>query len=194
MANLVYFDLETQKLAHEVGGWSNIDRMRLALAVTYSTERAAYHIYGEQDVVALVEQLTTADLIIGFNLNRFDYVVLSPYTSTVLWRLPTFDLLERIEQKLGYRVSLDALARGTLNESKSADGVQSVKWWRQGQIDKVTEYCKKDVEITRRLYEHGCDEGYLRFIDRYGRLRQVQTGGWRSQLRSLLGNNPDRVR
>ena len=36
MANIVYFDLETQKVASEVGGWAHIDRMGLAVAVALS--------------------------------------------------------------------------------------------------------------------------------------------------------------
>jgi len=38
--NLVYFDLETQKSAAEVGGWHNKRAMKVALGVTYSTLRA----------------------------------------------------------------------------------------------------------------------------------------------------------
>ena len=38
MANIVYFDLETQKIASEVGGWGHIDKMGLAVAVLYHTD------------------------------------------------------------------------------------------------------------------------------------------------------------
>ena len=40
--NYVYFDLETQKSAAEVGGWHNKRAMKMALGVTYSS--AARHI------------------------------------------------------------------------------------------------------------------------------------------------------
>ena len=39
MKNIVYFDLETQKSADEVGGWNNIRDMRMSIGVTYSTAR-----------------------------------------------------------------------------------------------------------------------------------------------------------
>ena len=42
MGNIVYFDLETQKSAAEVGGWGNIDRMGISVAVLYQTQKAAY--------------------------------------------------------------------------------------------------------------------------------------------------------
>ena len=176
--NIVYFDLETRKSAAEVGGWTNIRRMRLAVGVTYSTATARYEAFLEEDAGALVEELSNANLVVGFNIKRFDYTVLSHYTSAPLWRLPTLDMLERIKRTLGFRLSLDALARATLNESKSADGLQSLRWWKAGKVDLVTEYCRKDVEITRRLHEHAREKGYLLYFGRDGLKKRVNTRGW----------------
>ena len=39
--NIVYFDLETQKSAEEVGGWGNISKMGMSVGVTYSTRAPA---------------------------------------------------------------------------------------------------------------------------------------------------------
>ena len=55
--NIVYFDLETQKSAAEVGGWHNKRAMKIALGVTYSTARGTYEIYREDDVYALLQEL-----------------------------------------------------------------------------------------------------------------------------------------
>ena len=152
--NIVYFDLETQKSASEVGGWTNIRRMRLAVGVTYSTGSGRYETFLEDAATALVDELSRADLVVGFNVKRFDYTVLSPYTAVPLRQLPTFDMLEHVKRTLGFRLSLNALARATLNEAKSADGMQSLRWWKAGRVDLITEYCRKDVEITRRLHEY----------------------------------------
>src|SRR5271168_182935 len=76
MKNIVYFDLETQKSADEVGGWDKILDMRMSVGVTYSTERGGYKIYGENEVNALIDELRRADLVVGFNSLRFDYEVL----------------------------------------------------------------------------------------------------------------------
>ena len=176
--NIIYFDLETQKSAREVGGWSYIDRMKLAIAVTFSTADQQYTTFQEADVERLINQLTKADLIVGFNLKGFDYVVLRPYTRVNLWQLPTFDMLEHVKRSLGFRLSLDALAKETLRESKSADGLQSLRWWKAGKIDLVAEYCRKDVEITKRLHEYACQNGHLMFRGRDGRVRRVNTMGW----------------
>ena len=177
--NIIYFDLETQKIAQEVGGWSHIDRMKLAVAVTFSTANQQYTTFRESDVELLINQLATADCVVGFNLKAFDYLVLRPYTPVNLWRLPTFDMLEHISRTLGFRVSLDALAKETLRETKSADGLQSVRWWKAGKIDLVAEYCRKDVEITKRLHEYACQNGHLLFRGRAGNVRRVNTTGWK---------------
>ena len=176
--NIIYFDLETQKSAQEVGGWSYIDRLKLAVAVTYSTADQQYTTFQEPDVELLINQLTKADRIVGFNLKGFDYVVLRPYTRVNLWQLPTFDMLEHVRRALGFRLSLDALAKETLREAKSADGLQSVRWWKAGKANLVAEYCRKDVEITKRLHEYACRNGHLLFRGRDGRVRRVNTMGW----------------
>jgi branched-chain amino acid transport system substrate-binding protein len=67
-----------------------------------------------------------ADLIIGFNIKGFDYRVLGAYTERDLGRLPTFDMLEDIHRRLGFRLGLDHLARETLGTGKTADGLQAV--------------------------------------------------------------------
>src|SRR5262245_921604 len=50
--NIVYFDLETQKLFEEVGG-RYPSRLLLACAVTWSTARNDFAVYWEQDAPAL---------------------------------------------------------------------------------------------------------------------------------------------
>jgi len=83
LKNIVYFDLETQKSAEEVGGWGNINRMGMSIGVTFSTGRGDYTIYGEKQMDALLKDLQRADLVVGFNILRFDYEVLHGYTTLI---------------------------------------------------------------------------------------------------------------
>ena len=48
---------------------------------------------------------------------------------------------------------------------KSAHGLQSVEWFREGRLDLVIDYCRQDVELTRLLYEYGRENGYLLYWD-----------------------------
>src|SRR5580765_5742578 len=110
MKNIVYFDLETQKSADEVGGWDKIGRMGMSVGVTYSTARGDYKIYGEKQVDELIRELQRADLIVGFNHLRFDYEVLHGYTALDLRQLPTLDMMVKLQDQLQHRLSLDSIA------------------------------------------------------------------------------------
>ena len=57
-----------------------------------------------------------------------------------------------IYQRLGYRISLDHLALVTLGRKKTADGLQALKWWKQGKLKEIVDYCKQDVKITNDLF------------------------------------------
>lgn len=164
------FDLETKRSADEVGGWGNAHRMGVAIGVVCLLEEGRFEVFDEGRVKDLVALLKGADLVVGFNILRFDYAVLSGYTGEDFGRLlPTFDLLEDIHRRLGFRLGLGTLAQATLGTNKSADGLQSLEWVKQGRLDLVTEYCKKDVEILRDLYLFGRREGHVRYADKRGK-------------------------
>jgi DEAD/DEAH box helicase domain-containing protein len=162
-------DVETQRSAEEVGGWDNADRMGLAVAVTQDFDTREVRVYTEDQVDALLDELSRAALIIGFNIRRFDFSVLRGYRPMDYAALPALDMLEEIHSTLGFRLSLNHLAQESLGAPKLADGLQSLAWWKAGERDKVIEYCKSDVDLTRRLYEFGRERGYLLYRDYQGR-------------------------
>lgn len=168
MRNLVYFDLETQKSADEVGGWSKIRDMRMSVGVTYSTERGSYRIYGERQVDDLVTELLRADLAIGFNILRFDYEVLHGYTVLDLRQVPTLDMLVELQKDLAHRLSLDSLASSTLGVEKTSEGMQAIHWFREGKLLEIAEYCCYDVKITRMVHEYGAINRQLFYRNRFG--------------------------
>ncbi len=157
---VVVFDLETQRSAEEVGGWTEARHMRVAIGAVWDSLDQRMFTYDEAHVEDLLEHLKRADLVVGFNVLRFDYEVLRGYTFENLNRLPTLDLLKVVEHALGKRLKLDTLARATLGAQKSADGLQSLAWFKAGQMDLVTEYCIHDVEITRDLLLFALEHGY----------------------------------
>ena len=126
MKNIVYFDLETQKSADEVGGWDKIRDMRMSIGVTYSTARGGYEIYGEKRVDDLIRELQRADLVVGFNNLRFDYEVLHGYTIFDLSQVPTLDMLVELQKILQHRLSLDSIAAATLGLEKTSEGLQAI--------------------------------------------------------------------
>ena len=164
------FDLETQRSAAEVGGWQNAHRMLVAVGVLCHLEEGRFETYREDGVGELLARLESAELVVGFNVKRFDYRVLSGYTGLDYSRqLPTLDLLQEIHRSLGFRIPLNDLARETLGVEKTADGLQSLEWFKQGRIDLIESYCRKDVEILRDLYLFGRRMGHVYYRDRQDR-------------------------
>ncbi len=159
-------DIETQRSAQEVGGWNRAELMRVSVAVLYDSKEDKFIRYMEEDMPELLEHLKDFDCIIGFNIIRFDYKVLSAYANYNLQSLPTLDLLDEIRKHLNYRVSLDNLGSATLNAPKSADGLQALKWWKEGKIEEIATYCEADVRITRDIYLYGKEHGYLLFTNK----------------------------
>ena len=160
---LAVFDLETMRSASEVGGWDKAHLMGMSVGLVWDSHLNGFSPYFENEVEALIEHLRSADVVIGFNISGFDYSVLRGYTRFDFRQLNTLDILREVYARLNYRVSLDALARATLNTPKSADGLQALRWYKEGRMDLIEEYCRKDVEITRDLFHHGVERGYLLF-------------------------------
>ena len=181
---ILYFDLETQKSADDVGGWGNIHEMKLAVGVVWDSCEQEYFSYLEGAASQLVTKLRTADLVVGFNVKKFDYGVLQPYADFDLDEITTFDMLIDVNKKLGHRLSLNHLAENTLNAEKSADGLVSLQWYKEGKIDKIIEYCKQDVEITRDLFLYGESHGYVKYSTRSGVVKDLKVD-WK--ILSLIG-------
>ena len=176
-----FFDLETQKSAEEVGGWGNIHKMGLAVGVVWDSLDREFFTYEEKDARQLVDKLRTADLAVGFNIIGFDYTVLQPYSDFDLQEINTFDMLVDVKKQLGFRLSLNHLAQHTLNAKKSADGLVSLQWYKEGKINKIIQYCKQDVEITRDLYLFGEKNGYVNYLSRSGNPLQLKVN-WKTAL------------
>jgi DEAD/DEAH box helicase domain-containing protein len=160
------FDLETQLSAAEVGGWHRAHLMKISCAVLYDSRQDRFIDFMENQIDQFVDRLQTYDLIIGFNIKRFDYQVLRGYSNFDFNNLKNLDILEDVKKYLGFRLSLAHLSTATLGESKSADGLQALQWWQEGRILEVIQYCRQDVKITRDLYRYGKEMGYLIYADK----------------------------
>jgi DEAD/DEAH box helicase domain-containing protein len=174
-ADIVYFDLETQRTANDVGGWGNKHAMGMSIGVTYSTALGEYRIYPENRVEDLIKQLRRADLVVGYNVINFDFHVLMGYTPLDLPAfLPTLDLMVDVEAVIGHRLPLEALAQGTFGVGKTAEGLDAIRWWREGKVLEIAEYCCFDVKVTRMVHEHGAQAGELFYMDRFGRKQRLE--------------------
>ena len=170
---VLYFDLETQKGSDDVGGWGNIHLMKLAVGVVWDSLEKEYFTYLEDQADQLVQKLSSADLVVGFNVIGFDYTVLQPYASIDLQEINTFDMIIDVKKLLGFRLGLNHLASETLNAEKSADGLVSLQWYKEGKMDKIIKYCKQDVAITRDLFLYGEEHGHVFYKSRSGQQQKL---------------------
>ncbi|MCF8038173.1 MAG: DEAD/DEAH box helicase [Desulfohalobiaceae bacterium] len=166
-------DLETQLSAQEVGGWHRAWKMGVSCVVLYDSIEDDYQTYLEADLDKLIQDLQRLDLVVGFNIKRFDFQVLRGYREFPFQGLPCLDLLQSVHTRLGYRLSLDNLAGATLGAKKSASGLLALKWWKEGKMDKIIEYCRLDVALTRDLYLFGRDKGHVYFHNKARKLVRV---------------------
>ncbi|MFP4516837.1 MAG: DEAD/DEAH box helicase [Desulfovibrionales bacterium] len=156
-------DLETCRSAAEVGGWHNASQMGVSCVVLFDSAGNRFLEFRGDEIPALVGHLVEFDLVVGFNISRFDYAVLSGCSRFDFHSLPTLDMLAEVRRRLGYPLSLDHLARHTLNAAKSGNGLQALAWWKQGRIEEIIAYCRQDVSLTRDLYLYGRKNGHLLF-------------------------------
>ena len=185
---IVYFDLETQRSFGDVGGSSHKDKMGMSVGVTYSTETGQYHIFDEENVADLVEQLIKADLVVGYNHIQFDYPVLQAYTVYDLaTQTVNCDMMLDLEDVLGHRLKLDAVAQASLEASKTADGLDALKWWQLYKKTKdpkhllnIAEYCCYDVKVTKEVHEYGLAHGVVKYADRNGNELEVEAS-WKKK-------------
>jgi hypothetical protein len=166
--NRVVLDLETQKTFDEVGGRNAMDKLGISVVGLYEYNTDKFSVFYEKDLGRLQNILIDASLIVGFNHIFFDMPVLQPYLSVDVKQLPCFDIMLDLQEKLGHRIGLNAVASATLGVGKIASGLDAIRFYREGQWDKLKEYCISDVDITKQVFEYGIKNSKLMYKSRFG--------------------------
>src|SRR3989344_1315234 len=141
----IFFDLETQYLFKDLGmmDFQSRDPSKLKVAIAGILLDKKPLFFHENQITELLEHLKNADLIVGHNLLRFDYLVLQPYVNVNIAKLlgnKTFDMMLELEKRTRCWVSLDDLGRRNLGIAKSIDTIKIPKMWRDGQHKEVKDY------------------------------------------------------
>ncbi|MCK9360783.1 ribonuclease H-like domain-containing protein [Patescibacteria group bacterium] len=172
MRREVVLDIETQNTFQDVGAY-NPSLLKVSFVGCYFYETDTYEGFFEQDLPKLWPRLERADRVIGYNLIGFDYPCLQTYYTGDIMRLPTVDLLVEIEKRLGFRIKLDDVAQATLGVGKSGHGLMAVEYWRNGELDKLREYCLQDVKVTKDVYEHALQNAFVSYNNRQGQKQDI---------------------
>ncbi len=149
MSREIVFDIET------VGNIRDLSTMKVTVVSIYEFETNKYTSFDENELGALWPILEKAERLIGYNSLHFDTPILNRYYPGDLMMIPQLDLLKVIKDSSGKRYKLDDISKATLQIQKSADGLQAMKWYEEGKIDLIKEYCEQDVKVTKEVYEFG---------------------------------------
>lgn len=180
----VFFDVETKKLFGEIEG-TDPGNLGVSIVSLYSREvdenqneiSGEMQSFWENEFDKMWPVFQQAHRIIGFNSLNFDVPALTPYANFPFKKLPHFDIMDQFKNKLGHRISLDSLAKETLDRQKIDSGLDAVYYWKKGDkesLDKLKRYCEDDVIITKKIYDFAVNKGYLLFKDKWNTLQKVE--------------------
>src|SRR3989344_1700737 len=178
-------DIETKNSFQDVGGQHNLTKLKISFVGVYSYKQDAYLSFFEDELDKLGPVLQSAGLIIGFSTNRFDIPILNEYYPFNVKSIESLDILDDIEERLGHRVGLDWLAQTNLKIGKSAHGLDAIKFYNEGRMEDLKNYCLQDVKITKDLYELGKKQGHLLVPTNYGAEIAKVEFNWHERIPAL---------
>ncbi|MBI2340342.1 MAG: ribonuclease H-like domain-containing protein [Deltaproteobacteria bacterium] len=179
MDKRIVLDLETKRTFDEVGGRDHLDQLQITVVGVYDYSAQEYRTYEEREIGALQNQLIDASLIVGFNHVSFDFPVLQPYLSIDLKKLPAFDIMLDLQGKLGHRIGLDSVAQATLGAGKTGHGLDAIRFFREGKIKELKEYCLNDVKVTKEVFDYGIEKGKVHFLSKIGNQKKDVEVDWK---------------
>lgn len=175
---LVFFDLETRKLAADLDpndekhGWTLMREGKggiYGLMIYDSAEQWLYP-YDDDDLLEIAAHLENADVVIGYNSEGFDRPAIEGQLGRKLVLKESIDLMLCIKEALGKigvrywkrgQYTLGAVCSRTLGRTKSGEG----KLAPHLPPGEMFRYCGNDVRLTRDLYEHILRENGIISVD-----------------------------
>ncbi|HBK35012.1 hypothetical protein A2239_02540 [Candidatus Uhrbacteria bacterium RIFOXYA2_FULL_40_9] len=171
MKKEVVLDIETQNTFADVE--NDYSKFRISVIGVYFYETDSYESFEEQELSQLWPRLEKADRIIGYNSIGFDLPIMNNYYAGDFLKFSNLDLLAEIKKALGFRLKLDDVAAACVGHRKSGHGLQAIEWWKQGEIEKIKEYCLNDVKVTKEVYEYGLKYQALAYLDNSGERKAI---------------------
>ena len=130
--------------------------------------------YFEQDLDKFKELMDKADTIIGYNIYGYDFPVLRKYYDFDLSKKKVVDIFKLIVDKHKIYLKLDNITSTTLGASKIAHGLDAVRFYKEGNLGKLKEYCDMDVKLTKDIYEFIMQNGFFYYTDGLGEKKKLE--------------------
>jgi hypothetical protein len=183
MITEIIFDIETKKIFDDIDGFNPSD-LGISIVSAYKREldknfnEVSGQIYSfwEEDFAAMWPLFSNIDRCIGFNSLNFDVPALVPLAPYDFKKINHFDIMDKIKDALGHRLSLNSIASETLGHTKIDHGLNAVKYWAEHSkesLAKLKKYCEADVLITKEVYDFVLKNKYLKYKDKWNTVRQI---------------------
>jgi DEAD/DEAH box helicase domain-containing protein len=183
--NILVLDLETQHSFKDVGK-QNLHKLRISVVGIFDYLSQSYEIYEEKDLLRLDKRVREADLVVGFNIRRFDLPVLAPYLFSPIEQLTVLDLIDAAEKARGHRASLDSIAQPTLKLRKSGTGFDALALFREGKWEELKRYCLNDVRLTKEVFDYGISHGKVYFTSSWDYKTYEIPVTWKEETEEIL--------
>lgn len=169
---IIFLDVETQ---NDWTGGATFSIKDLRISYTGVIDEDGKEMdFWEQDMNKLKPLLESASLIVGYNIFGFDMPVIANYLGAEINNLPQLDLMVAVHKSVGFRPKLDDLTTATFGHGKIGHGADAVRYYAMGDFDSLKKYCMEDVRLTKKLYEFGRDNGYVKYYDRSGFIKEAR--------------------
>jgi DEAD/DEAH box helicase domain-containing protein len=182
----ITFDVETKNIFQDIGS-NDPAALDISVACIHDTADDSYRSFLETQLKDLWPIIEQADILVTWNGDHFDIPILNKYYPGDLSKIKSVDLMKEVQKVLGRRLKLDTVAAATLGINKSGSGLDAIKWWQEGQIDKLIAYCIDDVRITRELFDFALANRFLKYRDN-GTIKEIKldTSGWQTPLSGAM--------
>lgn len=180
--SVLALDIETKNMSNEIGGFSNTHMFQVSTVTTWDGSIAKIYVDEPLEEISksnhiikslrelkydLDEHFQNGGSLLGHNILAFDMAILK--NSMDIYCIHKYikekryiDTSKELVKAHGERFKLNNLVHHTLNESKLMDSADAPKLWKQGEYDKVVEYCLKDTQLVYDLWKYGQENGLVK--------------------------------
>lgn len=172
---MIFLDIETKSAVTD-NSPEAFRKMEISYCgcIDYDTKNVISIWDKKEDYEKLRKLLFNADLVVGYNILSFDMPIIANHLGQDCNSLPMLDLMVAFQKTEGFRIKLDILCKATLGKGKIGSGLDAVKYYEEGDLDKLKKYCDQDVLLTMELYEYGLKYGNIKYYDLDGFLKETK--------------------
>ena len=154
-------DGESQNRSTGPDGRNNIERLRVAVAVTLPDWRQSLAVCREANFGSLLEVGMNASQALGFNITGSDTPVPGAYSARSNPAAVSAPGMLLDQESASFRIGRDNLATARLIEPELADGQAGAAASRDGDLGAPTIHCKRDAEIRGKIHQFECENEHV---------------------------------